>query len=84
MLGEESIVITGGSLSEYEGFKKAAISNAPEVGGALGEQATVKMSPASRKRKATDFVMWMKIKILSETDIVEHNYSEMVAAGAGM
>ena len=55
MLGEESIVITGGSLSEYKEFKKAAISNVPGVSGALGEQATVNMSPASRKRKVTDF-----------------------------
>ena len=30
VLGEESVVITGGSLSEYEEFKKAAISNIPE------------------------------------------------------
>ena len=48
------VVITGGSLSEYEEFKKAAISNVPKVSWALGEQATVKMSPASRKRKDTD------------------------------
>ena len=85
VLGEESINRAGGSLSEYEEFKKAAISNAPEVSGALGEQATVKMSPASRKRKVTDFFCPVeKKKKLSKTDIVEHNYREMVTADAGL
>jgi len=83
--GEELIVRAGGSLSEYEEFRKAAISNAPEVSGALGEQATVKMSPASRKRKVTDFFTPVeKKKKLSKTDTVELNYREMIAADAGM
>ena len=79
LLGEESFIEAGGLMSDYEEFKKVAIANVSQVGGAMGEQSIVKLSPASKKRKVTEFFKpTEKKKRLSKTEIVEKNFRDVV------
>ena len=79
--GNEDILQLGGSLSDYEEFVKAAIENADNIGGE--DRKSLKISPASNKRKLTEFFN-KSSKKMSITEKVENNYRELLSDEHGL
>ena len=80
-LVEESLVILGGSVGDYTDFARAAHENLAEVSSMHG----VKMSPASKKRKLTDyFGKTEQKKKMSKSEVVEDNFRAMVTEEGGL
>ena len=80
-LVEESLVTLGGSVGDYMDFALAAHENVAEVSSMPG----VKMSPASKKRKLTDyFGKTEQKKKMSKSEVVEDNFRAMVTEEGGL
>ena len=80
-IDEDALGRLGGSLSDFEAFTKVAVENVAVIGGR--DEPSLKISPASKKRKLTDFFN-VTDKKQTKTEKTEQNYQEMVAEEGGL
>ena len=79
-----SIEQLGGSMKDFEEFIEAAVNNAIDIGGKEGSLEGVKISPASRKRRLTDYFNKSNPKKLSKSEIKEKNFHSMISEEGGL
>ena len=77
---EDDLVRLGGSLLEYEEFVISAVENVAVIG---AKDEGLKISPATKKRKLTDYYNKSNKK-MSGTEKTEQNYQQMVTEEGGM
>ena len=84
-MGEVDLDGLGGSVIEYEAFVNDAISHLVDVEGGNGQPEGVKISPASKKRKVTDYFSRADKKDRkSKTEQIEENFRELVGEEGGL
>ena len=80
----ESLDVLGGSLEDFKDFIKAAVEVSVDIGAKDDAMKGVKISPASNKRKLTDFFNQSETKKLSKSDVKEKNYQAMISEEGGL
>ena len=77
---EDDLIRLGGSLLEYVEFVNSAVENAAVIG---AKDEDLKISPATKKRKLTDYYNKSNKK-MSSTEKTEQNYQQMVTEEGGL
>ena len=77
---EHDLIRLGGSLLEYEEFVKSAVKNVTDIG---AKDDGLKISPATKKRKLTDYFNKSNKK-MSSLEKTELNYQQMLTEEGGL